>query len=74
MLRQVEVEAQSTRLEISWTLSFRVSKHTLHFPCDFEYCDTMNTVTTGQTVQTDISKFSFCDYIKANFIDLSDLV
>ena len=25
MLRQVEVEAQSTRLDISWILSFRVS-------------------------------------------------
>ena len=29
MLRQVDVEAQSTRLEVSGILSFRVSTHTI---------------------------------------------
>ena len=54
MLRQVEVEAQSTRLiEISWILFFRVST---------PYIIILVTYNT------------YIAYIKANLIDLSDLV
>ena len=72
MLRQVEVEAQSTRLiEITWTLTFRVST-----PYNLTHLTIM---IKDRTNSTDRYFYIFLFmtywlYNKANFIDLSDLV